>query len=257
MDSNQPGPKPPLRASLLGIPLEHRTIIYECFLCNDMAMHLAKVRDDLRDRRRFNGQSTPMIALLFVSKVINEEATPVFYGKNIWWMADWGLLGTEPCSRLWQKYALHFRHVSIHVGDKDASEDLRKHIKHDYSKNFEGRALIARLVGDILSTTSMKEYLSRKIVLAMRLSNLESFKIVFLLEDWYFSCRTPLLEHIVETIRGQAYAILEEDPMRTWKLDCLASIDWEEQEIMHHLDDMAPRLTWTFRTMRSFVYRYV
>jgi hypothetical protein len=221
-------------------------------------MRLAKVRDDLRDRRRFNGESTPMIALLSVSKVINEEATPVFYGKNIWWMADWGLLGTEPCSRLWQKYAPHFRRVSIHVGDRDASEDLRMHIEHDYSKTFEGRTLTARLVGDIMSTASTKECLSRKIVLAMRLSNLESFRIVFLrgLEDWYFSCRTPLLEHIVETIRGQAYAILEEDPMRTWKLDCLASIDWGEQEIMHQLDDMAPRLTWTFRTTGNSVHRY-
>jgi len=132
------------------------------------------------------------------------------------------------------------------------------HIEHDYSKTFEGRALTARLVGDILSTASIKECLSRKIVLAMRLSNLESFRIVFRrgLEDWYFLCRTPLLEHVVETIRGQAYAILEEDPMRTWKLDFLASMDWGEQEIMHQLDDIAPRLIWTFRTTGNFVYRY-
>ncbi len=60
----------------------------------------------------------------------------------------------------------------------------------------------------------------------------------------------------METIREQAYAILEEDPMRTWKLDCLASINWEEQEILHRLDDMAAQLTWTFRTTRRLVYRY-
>lgn len=252
MDSNQPSLKTPLRASLLGLPLELRIIIYEYCLRNAGPISLAKVR------RRFNGGPTPMIALLSVSKVINAEATPIFYSKNIWLMVDWGLLGTDPCSRLWQKYAPHFRRISIHVGDRDASEDLRMHIEHDYSKTFEGKAFTARLVGDILSAASTKECLSRKIALAMKLSNLESFRIVFLrgLEDWYLSCRTHVLEHVVETIREQAYAILEEDPMRTWKLDCLALIDWEEQEILHRLDDMAPRLTWTFCTTGHPVYRY-
>jgi len=61
-------------------------------------------------------------------------------------------------------------------------EDLRMHIKHDYSKTFEGKAFIARLIGDILSVASTKKCLSRKIALAMKLSNLKSFRIVFLRE---------------------------------------------------------------------------
>jgi len=91
------------------------------------------------------------------------------------------------------------------------------HIEHDYSKTFEGKAFIARLVEDILSAASTKKCLSKKIALAIKLSNLKSFKIVFLrgLENWYLSCRTYVLEHVVKTIRGQAYAILEEDSMRT------------------------------------------
>jgi len=53
------------------------------------------------------------------------------------------------------------------------------HIKHDYFKTFENRALIARLIEDILSTTSIKKCLSRKIVLTIKLLNLKSFRIVF------------------------------------------------------------------------------
>jgi len=48
-----------------------------------MLIHLVKVRDNLRDRQRFNEQSTLIIALLSISKVINKEVTSIFYDKNI------------------------------------------------------------------------------------------------------------------------------------------------------------------------------
>jgi len=63
--------------------LELRIIIYKCYLCNNMLIHLVKVRDNLRDSRRFNEQSTLIIALLSISKVINKEVTSNFYDKNI------------------------------------------------------------------------------------------------------------------------------------------------------------------------------
>jgi len=82
MNSNQSSLKTLLRASLLDLPLELRIIIYEYYLRNAGPISLAKVR------QRFIGEPTSMIALLSVSKVINAEATPIFYDKNIWLMVD-------------------------------------------------------------------------------------------------------------------------------------------------------------------------
>lgn len=237
-----------MRASLLGLPPELRLRIYEYCLCIKEYIRLAKVGDDLEDRQQFNRDLIPKIALLSVSKLVNEEATPIFYGNNTWCMLNWGQLGTDHCPQIWEKYAQHFRRIIVHFGDYDASEKLRMHMLDDFLTRFAGKQLTARLTGYILNTASTKQGLSRKIAVAMKLPNLKSFAIVIhALEGWNFSCRNHLLEHIAETIRTQAYAILEENPKRTWKLDFKASRDQEEQEILHGLDDMAPRLTWTFR----------
>jgi len=51
---------------------------------------------------------------------------------------------------------------------------------------------------------------------------------------------------MVETIRSNAYARLEQDPARRWKLEFSTLFDKGEKQILFQLDDMAPRITWTF-----------
>jgi len=87
---------------------------------------------------------------------------------------------------------------------------------------------------------------------------LKFFRIVFLreFENWYLLYRTYILKHVVKTIREQVYAILEENSMRIWKLDCLISIDWKKQKILYKFDNIAFRFIWTFCTTKRSVYRY-
>lgn len=232
---------------MLGLPPELRLRIYEYCLCIKEYIRLAKVSGELEDRQRFNRDLIPKIALLSVSKLVNEEATPIFYGNNTWCMLNWGQLGTDHCPRIWERYALHFHRIIVHLGDHDASEKLRLHMEEDDFLKMFDNAITARLVRYILNTASTKEGLSRKIAVAMKLPNLKSFTIIFhLLDGWDFSCRNHLMEHIVETIKTQADAILEENPKRTWELSFKSFRDQGEQEILHRLDDMAPQLTWTF-----------
>lgn len=64
----------------------------------------------------------PSVALLGVSKGIQEEAANVLFGKNVWrlsFVEHWEM-GEE--KDLWYSYIGHFRHISTHMSLTDAAD---------------------------------------------------------------------------------------------------------------------------------------
>lgn len=77
----------------------------------------------------------PSIALLGVSKGIQEEAANILFGENVWrlsYVYQWG----EGNGALWKSYARHFRHITTYMSMNDAG-NMIKVIKKTRAKGKE------------------------------------------------------------------------------------------------------------------------
>jgi len=247
MESKQLDSRTHLNASLLSLPVEVRTMIYEYCLCVNIPIQPVKLGNAFE---RF-GATAPTVAILSVCKSINEEAAAVFYGKNTWLMAKWGSLRKDPCPSIWQKHAALFRHVVVHCGRFEASEQLIHHLDHRYPELFiSNKDVRFRVWEHVMVRHSLKECFSRKLALAMNMPSLKSFEVIFdTAQGRYFECRTHLVEHIMRYIRSQAQAINDRNTIatRTWRIQFVGRDTEEEKDILHGLDDLAPQVTWTLR----------
>lgn len=257
MELNPATPETPPGASFRSLPVEIRNIIYGyCLLIDDSGHGSTKhaercyIKENRIMHQVFGNTFAPGIGLCLVNKQISKEAVSFFYGNNVWWMTSWPYCRNNPHQQIWQRHAPTFRHVVVYCNKKDYCHTLYEYLHDHYF------ALASCMpFATVLLMKSQKACCSRKIALAMSLPNLQSFHVCINdMDSWGDYDQAYMLRYIVGMITIHMRAIRERESTsgRTWRIRFEGRNTEEERNILHQLDGLAPRLTWTLRKWDCF-----